>query len=301
MAPTSGAGPLPISIVIPTIGRPALLQRCLESIASCRPGPAEILVVDQSGGVVADVVASHRGAGARLVPCDARGIAAGTNLGLQSASQGHVLVTHDDCTVAVDWVAVASRHARDTPRAIITGRVLPGGDPAAVPSTKVDETRYDFTGMAIPGQLYPANMLLPRDEVLGIGGFDERDTLRVAAEDNDLCYRWLRGGRSLAFEPDLVVWHHDWRSHDELARLYVNYGRGQGAFYAKHLAAGDVRILRFLAYDVRSGVRSVFGGVRHRRPRWSDPRRGMLRGLPEGLVAGFVESRRLRKTGQNRR
>ncbi len=284
----------PVSVVIPTIGRPDLLDRCLASIAACQPGADEVLVVDQSDGAVAKVVRSHGQRGARLVRCTGRGIATGTNLGLREAAHEHVLVTHDDCTVASDWIAAASRHAAASPAAIITGRVLAGGDPMAVPSTKTDGAPFDYTGTSHYGVLYPANMLLPRAAVLEFGGFDERPSLRVAAEDNDLCYRWLNDGRPLRYEPELVVTHHDWRSPEALERLYVAYGRGQGAFYAKHLLAGDRRMLGFILGDLGRGVRSVVGGVRHRTPRWTDERRGMPRGLPLGLAAGARDEWALR-------
>jgi GT2 family glycosyltransferase len=230
----------------------------------------------------------------RRVRCAGRGIATGTNLGLRAATSGHVLVTHDDCTVAVDWIEAAARHAAATPSAIVTGRVLPGGDPRAVPSTKTEDAPFDFTGQPHYGVLYPANMLLPRVEVLAVGGFDERPSLQVAAEDNDLCYRWLTAGRPLRYEPELVVTHHDWRSPEALERLYVAYGRGQGAFYAKHLLAGDRRMLRFIVSDLARGLRSVASGVRHRRPRWTDERRGLPRGIPAGLLAGARDEWALR-------
>lgn len=284
----------PVSVVVPTIGRPELLAKCLASIAACHPGPAEVVVVDQSGGGVADVVAAHAHRGMRTVRCDGVGIARATNAGLRAASSDHVLVTHDDCRVARDWVAVAARGAAETPDTIITGRVLPGGDPRAVPSTRTDEVPADYTGTRASGVLYPANMVLPRRSVLEFGGFDERPSLRRAAEDNDLCYRWLRAGRGLRFEPDLVVTHADWRTPAELEELYVAYWRGEGAFLAKHLLAGDRHAVRMLRYAVRGAARAFASRIKHGTPRWTDARRGALRGLPAGLLAGTRDELALR-------
>lgn len=300
MGPSSGGAPA-VSVVVPTVGRPQLLRRCLASLAACDPPAAEVLVVDQSSDpVVGEVVDEHAAAGARLVACDGRGIAAGTNLGLREAATDHVAVTHDDCTVDRGWVGAAARHAEATPEAIITGRVLPAGPAEAVPSTKTSEVPYEFTGMPLYGVLYPANVVLPRQAVLAAGGFDERPSLRLAAEDNDLCYRWLTSGRPLRYEPELVVWHHDWRTPEELVQLYVRYAKGQGAFYAKHLVAGDRRAVGFVLADLGRGARSVLGALRHRRPRWADERRGLLRGLPAGLAAGLGDEWRLRRPGPPR-
>jgi GT2 family glycosyltransferase len=162
-----------------------------------------------------------------------------------------------------------------------------------VPSCKLDPAPHDFTGELDLGSLYAGNMVLPRDRVLAFGGFDERFDPLGTAEDCDFAYRWLRAGLSLRYEPELVVHHHDWRSDEELARLYVKYGRGLGALYARRLLERDRLIVPFVARDVRA----VVALLRDRllgRPiapyrRWALPS-----GLPLGLVSG------LRRLGPHR-
>jgi GT2 family glycosyltransferase len=280
-------GALPVAVVIPTIGRVDRLRACLDSIAACDARASEVLVVDQSlTPEVRDLVGEFEGIGARLVTCERRGIAIGTNLGLARAAHDIVLVTHDDCTVAPSWIRVAEGHMRRDPEMILTGRVLPGGDdPLAVASTKDVDAPHDFTGSVDSGALYPNNMALNRTLVLGFGGFDEHFVR--AAEDNDLSYRWLRAGHRLRYEPDLVVWHHDWRSHEDLERLYVDYWRWQGVFYAKHLRRGDPNMIRFIVRDLVSGARAMGARTVRGRPRWSDERRGITKGLPAGLAEGW--------------
>jgi GT2 family glycosyltransferase len=252
------------------------------------PRAAEILVVDQSGDPeVRDLVASFSSCGARLVSCSGRGVSRGRNLGLHEAEHDVVLVTDDDCTVATDWIGTAWGLIADRPDGIVTGRVLPVGDPSAVPSWKDDSQPHDFTGEIHGGAMFPNNMVLRRSSVLAFGGFDERFGPEEAAEDNEFSYRWLRAGHSLRYEPGLVVWHHDWRRPDELRRLYVAYARGQGFFYAKHLRRGDLVMLRWLARDLYWALRGTAAAVVRRREAWTDPRRGILRGLPGGLVHGW--------------
>jgi GT2 family glycosyltransferase len=127
-------------------------------------------------------------------------------------------------------------------------------------------------------------MILNRSLSLALGGFDE--WLR-SAPDNDFCYRWLRAGNRLRYEPDMVVWHHDWRTPEELERLYVMYARGQGAVYAKHLRGGDLGMLVPIGRDLYAGLRGLAARVVRGRPRWSDARQGVLRGLPAGLLEGW--------------
>lgn len=279
--------PVAVSVVVPTIGRVKLLRACLESLFACVPAPAEILLVDQSQAAdVSALAREYPRARLRRVESSRQGIAIALNIGLHSAQHETVLVTHDDCTVHSSWVGASWNAMLIDPRAIVTGRVLAVGDPQAVPSTKDDLLPRDFKGEAEFGVLYPNNMALNRTAVLELGGFDERFT--SAAEDNDLCYRWLRAGRSLRYEPDLVVWHHDWRSPQELEETYVSYWRGQGQFYGKHVRAGDLALLSFVARDFSAAARATASALVRGRPRWTDRRRGVMRGLVPGLISGFV-------------
>jgi GT2 family glycosyltransferase len=281
-------------VVLPTIGRPEQLRVALASVAGCRPRPSEVIVVDQSDdGAVAAMVAQFAGTGAVHVRSSGRGLGLALNEGLRRARHEVVFGTHDDCSVAEDWIAVGWELAAAMPSCIFTGRVLPEGNPDVVPSTKDDPRPRDFTGELKCDVLYPANMVIPRSLVLSIGGFDER--FQTAAEDNDLCYRWLRGKRPLRYEPRLVVWHRDWRTPAELQQLYVRYGREQGRFYAKHLRRGDWRILRFLAAELvyLPGVlrAALVDAVTRRRPWMSNELRSLVFGLVPGLVTGWRDVR----------
>jgi GT2 family glycosyltransferase len=279
---------LSVSVVVPTVGRVELLRSCLASIVRCRRGADEILVVDQSHDpAVAALVEQFRPGGARLIPCYGRGVAKGRNDGLRAAANEVVLITDDDCTVAADWVETAwGLMAQDT-RKIVTGRVLPVGDPQAVPSTIDDPEPRDYTGPPRTGVLFPNNVALPRSMVLALDGFDERFSPTEFAEDNEFCYRWLKAGHRLFYEPSLTVWHHDWRTPAELERLYVTYARGEGFLYAKHLRQRDLRILRFIARDLYWGLRATASAVVKRRARSTDPRRATFRGLPAGFLLGW--------------
>ncbi|MBA2294158.1 MAG: glycosyltransferase, partial [Actinobacteria bacterium] len=264
---------VPASVVVCTIGRSAHLRTCLETLARCAPRAAELLVVDQSGGhEVSRVVAEFAAAGARRVACSGRGVGRARNLGFATAAHEIVLVTDDDCTVAPDWVGRAWRHVTASPDGIVTGRVLPAGGADAVPSTIESSSGRSYTAAKDFSVLYTGNMAVSRLALRSIGGFDER--ISPAATDNDLCYRWLKAGRPMRYEPDLVVWHHDWRTPAELERRYVGYAVGQGMFYAKHLRQGDWAIARDLVHYAYQGCRGAAARIVHGRPRSGDWRQG---------------------------
>ena len=285
---SEAAETVPVTVVIPTIGRLEPLRRCLESLASSDPPPAEVLVVDQSHDATLVPLVDELGDGrTRVVASLGLGVARARNDGLRAATNDVVLVTDDDCTVPASWAATGWRLATTHPGAIVTGRVLPVGDPRAVPSTKDDPLPVDLSSERRGGWLFGNNMALPRGAVLDLGGFDERFGPEEAAEDNEFCYRWLRAGRPLRYEPSLVVQHHDWRSPEELERLYVRYARGEGFFYAKHLRRGDLRMLRFVVRDLAWGVRGLASGLLKGRESWTDSRRGVFKGMPGGFAAGW--------------
>jgi GT2 family glycosyltransferase len=279
---------LRVTVIVPTIGRPQLLAGLLHSLAAGDRQPAEVLVCDQSGeretralcyGFAPLVV--------RWVDGGPPGIARAMNVGLRAAHHDLVLVTNDDITVAVDWVRRAHALLAADPAVLVTGRVLPGGDDAKrVPSTMLQTAARDFTRPQ-PWGLFPGNAGGNRTRILAIGGFDERAAFGVAAEDNDLAWRWLRAGNTIRYRPELVVWHHDWRTDAEIAARFREYGRGQGALYAKHVRAGDWRIAGWLVRDTLRGLRGHAARVvKHRAPH-TDWRQGLFPGVLTGFVAGL--------------
>jgi GT2 family glycosyltransferase len=276
---------VPATVVLPTIGRPELIRTCLESLGDCLPRAAEIVVVDSSeNDAVARVVDDFSGIGARVVRCATPGLGHAFNLGLREARHEHSLLTNDDCTVDRSWVERGLLHITQHPEAITTGRVKPDGDPKVVPSTIDDPAPREYHGRAA-FVLYTQCAAVRCRDILDFGGFDGR--IRPSAEDNDLAYRWLRAGRSIRYEPDFVVWHHDWRTRPQLERLYVGYGVGQGMVYGKHLRRGDLAIARYVLRDVGAIARGLVARVLLGRREAADPRLGLARGLPIGLARGW--------------
>ena len=275
----------PVTVVVPTVGRAGLVESCLASLAACEPRAAEVIVADQSGrDDVREVAKRFESLGVRVLPLDVPSKPLALNRALAEAGHEIVLVTDDDCTVDPAWVGAGWAAMSVDADAIVTGRVLPAGEVAAVPSTIEAAAPRDYTGTLQYGALYGGNMACNRTLVLAFGGFDARFE---AAEDNDFCYRWLRAGRSLRYEPELVVWHHAWRTPEELVLNYRAYGRGQGIFYGKHLRRGDLRVAPFLFRDIYRGARGVAARLVRGRSEWPDPRTGLLRGVVVGLVRGL--------------
>lgn len=252
------------SVVIPTVGRRPQLDQTLRAVLACDPPPGEVIVIDQSHrpSPASDGALDAR---VRLVADAGRGAGRARNAGARAATNELLLFADDDCVPRRDWIATALELHRLHPSALLTGDVLPGEGREGVPSTREGTTPVDHTGSVGWAVLYSGNMVVARKEFLEFGGFDERFP-GAGGEDNDLCYRWLRAQRELRYEPTLVVVHLDWRGPDQLREVWAEYGRTQGMFYAKHLRAGDARMLRFLVADVVHWARARLAGAPRRSP-----------------------------------
>jgi GT2 family glycosyltransferase len=276
----------PVSVVIPTVGRPAKLEECLASLRAGRSRPDEVLVVDQSAASVSvPVTAAFRDIGARTLKCLGTGRAAAVNHGFREARHATVLSTDDDITVAQDWVAVGRQVLEREPSALHTGRVLPVGDGRRVPSTITDPWPRVHRAARAGSVLFAGNMACDRQRFLGAGAFDP--FVRPASEDNEFCFRWLRAGGEVHYHPSMTVWHHDWRTPDQMREQYARYARGDGVFYAKHLLRGDPLAAWFLGRDVIRGLRAVLLLRLRGDGERSDPGLGIPRGLPLGLADGL--------------
>ena len=291
-------GTVPITVVIPTIGRERLLTECLRSLMNTDPQPAELLVIDQSADGSAKRIAHDFGIHSRVIELRSPGISRALNTATHHAAHDLLLVTHDDCWVRKDWIGVAHGLLSDRPDILLTGRVLPDGHRPGVPSTITDRDPREYRSEARCNVLFPNNMALSARSAVALGGFDERFT--VAAEDNDFCYRWLTSGRTVRYEPEMVVWHSDWRTPEELRRLYRRYWTAQGEMYAKHLSRRDLRLLPSLFANLRSGL---VGGAQRRFGRHRhlvsapDLTYAALTHLPLGLVRGLLAGARAKRAG----
>jgi GT2 family glycosyltransferase len=282
------SGVVDATVVIRTIGRPDLLRACLESVAACDPRPAEILVVDQdSTDETRLLVETFADAGARRVGSDRRSRPAAANVGLRAAAHDVVFFTDDDCTVEPDWIARGNAHVSGRPDLCVTGRILVDGDIFLTPVLRRGTAPQDYTGRPHKVALYACNVACHRRTALALGGFDER---LPTMEDWDFGYRWVKSGRRLAFTPEMVVWHHDWRTEEQMREVWREYAVGVARFYRRLARAGDPNVLRFFAHDFRQAARGLRGEGEWPHGRLSDPRvsflRDLLRTLPRPSPRG---------------
>jgi GT2 family glycosyltransferase len=261
-----------LSVVIPTRNRQNFVRELIASILEGTHVPAEIVVVDQSDTPDVDLVSMPTERGCTVVHCPSptRGSSAARNEGIRAAQNDALAFVDDDVLPAPTWlVSLVSTLNAAGDHAVVTGQVR-AGDPEAsggfAPSLKPSEHVAVYQGRAAANVLWTNNMAMFRAAVDDIGFFDERlgagKRRFPGGEDNDFCFRLLEAGYRIEYQPEAVVFHRAWRPNRDYLGLRWRYGRGQGAFYGKHLQLRDPYILQQLRRHLVGACGEV---VRHAR------------------------------------
>jgi GT2 family glycosyltransferase len=204
----TGASILLASVVVPTCGRSALLERCLDALVRQDIGSTayEIIVVDDGPSehtrqVVEgwDARTRDRGPSVRYVANHGpHGPAAARNRGWQAAQAAVIAFTDDDTVPDVGWLR-QGLHALHPGVDAVWGRIS-----MPVPAMATDYER-DAQHLET-AEFVTANCLCRKEVVAAIHGFDER--FRLAwREDSDFYFRLLAHGARIAHAPAALVVH----------------------------------------------------------------------------------------------
>jgi GT2 family glycosyltransferase len=266
MSPPSDRRAAAASVLICTRNRPQLLTDTLRSVLAADPLPGEVVIVDQSDEVNATAAGLRQaGCAVRYFHSPTVGASRARNEGLRLAERDWVVLLDDDMLVERAWLTtlLAGLPAAEMP--IATGNVLPAPPEGAAgvipPAALVQRDEGTFRGRQQADVIPGANVALPRASALAVGGYDERlgpGTRFPAAEDNDFGHRLMLLGCEVHHVPAAVTLHRAWRSRSELVRLRWAYGRGKGAFYAKHAGLRDRWMVRRALADLGRRLRRAF-------------------------------------------
>jgi GT2 family glycosyltransferase len=205
---TADAARLQVSVVVPTRGRTALLERCLAALTrqSLPPACYEIIVVDDSPGhesarQVALWRTRYAQAGPRILyiaNAGARGPAGARNRGWRAARAPIIAFTDDDTMPSSTWLE-QGLDAFGAEVDALCGRIeMP------LPATPTDYQRS--AGRLEEAEFVTANCFCRKTVLEALGGFDERFTAPWR-EDSDLHFRLLDMGARVVRAPRALVVH----------------------------------------------------------------------------------------------
>jgi glycosyltransferase involved in cell wall biosynthesis len=228
------------SIVIPTYNRPRQLAACLGALARAdyRQDCFEVIVVNDGGPPHDATIASFKDRlDLKLLDQPHAGPAAARNLGATQARGALLVFTDDDCLPSVTWLSALARRCADSDRAV-GGRTLNAlpDNPYSTASQLLIEYLYGYYNADRDRArfLTSNNVAFPTALFRRVGGFDAAWP-HAAAEDRDLCDRWLQNGFGMTYETEGIVYH----AHPLTLRSFLrqHFGYGLGAFWFHRLRA----------------------------------------------------------------
>ncbi|MDX2176244.1 MAG: glycosyltransferase family 9 protein [Candidatus Sumerlaeia bacterium] len=214
---------LQASVVILTAPRPAMLERCLDSLTRLTVAPAEVIVVHPATARAQLLPLFDRfNDQLRISPMETKGgsYAEARNVGTQSASGEAVAFIDDDCQADPKWLEYLLP-ALDGAVAV-GGSVLPAR-PMPAPEGYCPELAW-AAGLTTPGFLGPAggrealpaaaNLAFRADiaekypfQTLGGDFAGSDDDYELGREDAEWWRRLRRAGEVVAVQPRAIVWH----------------------------------------------------------------------------------------------
>ena len=262
------------SVIVPTYNRPGQLADNLRSLASLDyPRERfEVLIVDDGSACPLDpVLRSFRGAlDLTLLRQRNRGPAAARNAGAARARGELLAFTDDDCRPAPGWLRALAKCLGAAPDRAVGGRTVNAlpANPYSAATQLLLEYVYEYCHADVArGPFFASNNLALRaDRFQTIGGFDIAFP-RAAAEDRDLCDRWIQQGYQLAYAPEAVVYHAHPLSFRTFCRLHFNYGRGAFTFHRARDRRGSRSLLVRPPFYLKLPL-SPLRGQRGRRALW---------------------------------
>jgi glycosyltransferase involved in cell wall biosynthesis len=235
------------SIIVPTRDRPERLVACLQSLLRLDypPHRFEVVVVDDGSETpLDDVLAPFCGRlDFTLIRQANSGPALARNTGGARARGAFLAFLDDDCAPASDWLQRLAVRCTQNPRSAIGGHTL-NALPANLYSTASQmliDYLYTYHNNDRATFFTSNNLAVPAEQFHSIGGFDASFPI-AAAEDRELCNRWLEQGYEMVYDPEIKIHHR----HSLTLRLFLRqqfkYGRGAFRFHQKRLQRTGRRI-----------------------------------------------------------
>jgi GT2 family glycosyltransferase len=308
----------PITVVVPTRGRPESLLRCLRSVLRTNHPRLTVLVVDNDPDDerTAQVVHDLDDGRVSYVRECRRGASIGRNRGLsEAAARGarFVAFVDDDVEVDPEWAGNVAAALAQPDVACVCGPVLAAELTTAAQMT-ADETlgwrkgfarrRFSLAEPPPESAIFPfspglfgvgANMAVNTEAALRIGGFDTAlgpGTPTRGGEDCEFMVRLVLTGHTLTYEPSAYVWHHHRPTMAELEDQMHGYALGLGAFLTKIMLdpAGRAAALRRLPAAIRQLRRITSRETVAEAPSSSGPQKVLA--LAAGATAYLAARRR---------
>ncbi len=239
-----------VSVVVCTRDRSEALRQCLDSLLTCQPAAAEIVVVDNASRTDdTRRMLEQDYPSVRYVFEPRPGLSIARNRGIAESRGEIVAWTDDDVIVTPEWIGRLLDAFTSPEVMCVTGLVLPAE--LRTESQWIFERELSGFGRGYKRRVFDsaflrertdgapvwnigagANMAVHRRAFEQLGGYDERLGAGAAgcSEDTEFWYRVIAAGWHCHYDPHAVVYH---RHREDLAGLHSQ----MRAYMSGHVAA----------------------------------------------------------------
>lgn len=224
-----------VSVVIAAYNAADTLEACLASLERLAYPNYEVIIVDDGSKDDTRTIAARFAPFQYIDLGSNRGLSAARNAGVRAAKGEIIAFTDADCQVDEQWLRFLVAAFEHNDWAAVGGpNLLPPDDgyiAAAVMATPGGPAHVMLTDRIaehIPG----CNMAFRTDALKKVGCFDPQ--FRVAGDDVDLCWRFLKRDMTIGFAPGAFVWHHRRSTIGAFIRQQMGYGRAESLLFRKY-------------------------------------------------------------------
>ena len=262
---------VPVTIVIPALRRPELLDRCIISLRRHAPGADAVVVLNGATDDVRAVAVGHDGIRVVEAPTNL-GFAGGCNLGAAASHEPFIGFLNDDAEVTEGWLDALVAALVELPRAGLVGSLQVSHDGVCIDAgadvdadgrftrrgngLRVEDLTFERAAVAY---VSAASVLIRREAWEAVRGFDE-GFFPGYFEDVDLCFRLRRAGWDSVIEPKSVVLHKESATLDERRRAFA-YARNEARFRARWYGGAETAPAEQWAEDSDARIRQALGAA----------------------------------------
>jgi glycosyltransferase involved in cell wall biosynthesis len=274
-----------LDLLIPTLRRPHLLRRALESVARAeRPRRLQVAVIVINNDARPELPGLEPTLASlpfptRLLHEPQPGKSAALNAAIAASTADYIGFIDDDEELAPDWFRVVEDALEAVPADFLGGRVLPfpGTDipawvpavyPAVLGTADSGPTELPY-GPDFPGMLKGGNAVISRATLERVGPYSSElgptvDGRLLSCEDEDMYLRLVAAGAHGRYLPNLVVYHclHADRLRKSYYRAWSFWqGTSKGVLDRRHRTSFR-KIAGVPRYAYGAAVRGLFTWVR---------------------------------------
>ncbi len=199
---------LPISMVIPTYRRGAVLLDTVQALLWIAQSNDELILVDQTidypQAIAAQLQSLHEGGSIRWIRLAQPSIPAAMNVGLVSAANPVVLFLDDD--IVPDPQLLNAHRVGHATAKLVAGMVL---QPGQVPQRLASGERFRFNSDAPAAikEFMGGNFSIKRDVAISMRGFDENFVGAAFRFEAEFAHRFVTGHGDIRYLPSAVIHH----------------------------------------------------------------------------------------------